>query len=254
MLVRFHMSPSVISVEPKQSLGDAQKLLESHGVRQLPVVHDGLLVGIITDRDLRSDATGASRVEELMTRDPITIESSESVDEAARLLRRSKVNALPVVDGDQLVGMLSTSDVLDAFVMLSGVAEPTYRIVIEAPEGSEADAQLREILGQHRAEVGDPNRPEHRGGVTDFSPGNQELDHHHSRVIHGDVSRGLGVEQSGEGEEESEGERGSMRHLLKCTTATQLGSGEVRLGSCRNRCINAAMCRSNDRNAPQMSY
>lgn len=153
MLVRFHMSPSVISVEPKQSLGDAQKLLESHGVRQLPVVHDGLLVGIITDRDLRSDATGASRVEELMTRDPITIESSESVDEAARLLRRSKVNALPVVDGDQLVGMLSTSDVLDAFVMLSGVAEPTYRIVIEAPEGSEADAQLREILGQHRAEI-----------------------------------------------------------------------------------------------------
>lgn len=153
MLVRYHMSSRVVSVEPKEPLSAARKLLEGNGVRQLPVVHDGLLVGIITDRDLRAAAADASRVEEVMTRDPITIESSRSVDEAARLLRRCKVNALPVVDGDRLEGILSTSDVLDAFVLLSGVAEPTCRLVIEAPGGVDTDTRLRSILGQHRAEL-----------------------------------------------------------------------------------------------------
>ena len=153
MLVRFHMSSRVVSVEPKDSVEEARKRLDAHGVRQLPVVHDGLLVGIVTDRDLRSADPSAERVEEVMTRDPITIESSRSIDEAARILRRSKVNALPVADEDQLVGMLSTSDVLDAFVVLSGVAEPTYRLVIEAPGGVDVDAQLRDILSQHRGEV-----------------------------------------------------------------------------------------------------
>jgi acetoin utilization protein AcuB len=147
------MSSRVVSIEPKEPLAAARKLLESNGVRQLPVVHDGLLVGIITDRDLRAAAADASSVEEVMTRDPITIESSHSVDEAARLLRRCKVNALPVVDGDRLEGILSTSDVLDAFVLLSGVAEPTYRLVIEAPGGLDTDTRLRSILGQHHAEL-----------------------------------------------------------------------------------------------------
>lgn len=153
MLVRYHMSSRVVSVEPKQPLDEARHLLEANGVRQLPVVHDGLLVGIITDRDLRSADADAELVEEVMTRDPITIESARSVDEAARVLRRCKVNALPVVDGDSLEGMLSTSDVLDAFVLLSGVAEPTYRLVIEAPGGADIDARVRSILGQHHAEL-----------------------------------------------------------------------------------------------------
>ena len=153
LLVRYHMSSRLVSVEPKQSLAEATALLASNGVRQLPVVHDGLLIGIITDRDLRAADAGAATVEEVMTRDPITVESTKSVDEAARILRRSKVNALPVVDGDRLEGILSTSDVLDAFVLLSGVAEPTYRLVIEAPGGADADANLRRLLGQHRAEV-----------------------------------------------------------------------------------------------------
>ena len=153
MLVRYHMSSRVVSVEPKVSLDAARRLLEGNGVRQLPVVHDGLLVGIISDRDLRAAAADAATVEDVMTRDPITIEPSRSVDEAARILRRAKVNALPVVDGDRLEGILSTADVLDAFVLLSGVAEPTYRLVIEAPGGIDADKRLRQILLQHHSEL-----------------------------------------------------------------------------------------------------
>jgi len=153
VLVRFHMSSRVATVGPKDTLETARHQLDSHGVRQLPVVHEGLLVGIITDRDLRSAEPEAHLVEEVMTQNPITIESSGSVDEAARILRQSKVNSLPVVDEDQLVGMLSTSDVLDAFVALSGVAEPSYRLVLDAAGGADADERLRAVLARARAEV-----------------------------------------------------------------------------------------------------
>ena len=63
MLVRYRMSPKVITVEPQQSLAEARSLLHRHNIRQLPVLRSGRLVGIITDRDLRGagnkDATVA---------------------------------------------------------------------------------------------------------------------------------------------------------------------------------------------------
>lgn len=153
MLVRAYMTPQPVSVDPKDTLAGARYQLDSHGVRQLPVVHDGLLVGIVTDRDLRAAAKAARLVEEVMTQNPITVDETASVDEAARILRQTKVNALPVVDGDRLVGILSTSDVLDAFVALTGVAEPSYRLVIDAPGNRAKEDELRAFLARHRAEV-----------------------------------------------------------------------------------------------------
>lgn len=153
MLVRYNMSARVVTVGPQESIDTARRMLERHGVRQLPVVHDGLLVGIVTDRDLRSAAPEDERVETVMTRDPIAINPGQSVDEAAREMRRAKVNALPVLDGEELVGILTTSDILEAFIRLSGVSEPTYRLVLDAGDAEETTDAIHSILVRLRAEV-----------------------------------------------------------------------------------------------------
>ena len=153
MLVRNRMSPKVVTVEPQESLAEARSLLHRHGIRQLPVLRNGRLVGIITDRDLRSAGNKDATVAELMTPKPIVIGPNASVDEAARTLTAHKIGALPVVDGGKLVGILASSDILDAFVDLSGVGEATYRIVLSGAKGKQAERQVREVVAQKHGEL-----------------------------------------------------------------------------------------------------
>jgi acetoin utilization protein AcuB len=153
MLVRNRMSPKVITVEPQQSLTEARSLLHRHSIRQLPVLRNGRLVGIITDRDLRGAGNKDATVAELMTPKPIVIGPNASVDEAARTLTAHKIGALPVVDGGKLVGILASADILDAFVDLSGVGEATYRIVLSGAKGKQAERQVRELVVQKHGEL-----------------------------------------------------------------------------------------------------
>ena len=153
MLVRNRMSSRVITVEPQQSLTEARSLLHRHNIRQLPVLRNGRLVGIITDRDLRGAGGKDATVADLMTPKPIVIGPNASVDEAARALTAHKIGALPVVDGGKLVGILASSDILDAFVDLSGVGEATYRIVLSGAKGKQAERQVREVVTQKHGEL-----------------------------------------------------------------------------------------------------
>jgi acetoin utilization protein AcuB len=133
MLVREHMSREVITITPDQSLRMVKERLRKHGVRRLPVVHDGLLVGIVTDRDVRqawaSPAGSLSTHEllylldrltaaEVMTPQPLTVTPETSLVEAARLLHTRKIGGLPVVVGRTVVGIITESDILRAFIAM----------------------------------------------------------------------------------------------------------------------------------------
>jgi acetoin utilization protein AcuB len=127
---------------PRDRITHVRSVLEEHRINQLPVVKKGALVGIITDRDLRDafpsvfDAAGFDegaprkpvrdpeqiRVEEVMTDNVITIGPDDAMVDAAGLMRRERVGALPIVDGGALVGILTRSDLLDAFIELAGRA------------------------------------------------------------------------------------------------------------------------------------
>jgi CBS domain-containing protein len=87
-------------------------------VRHLPVVEGDKLVGILSDRDLPAHAghLAHTRVSAAMTPDPSTIGPHASAEEAARLMLRRRVRALPVVEGERVVGMISTDDVLEDYV------------------------------------------------------------------------------------------------------------------------------------------
>lgn len=149
MLVEDWMSRKPVCVRRATTLSEAQRELAKHRFRQLLVTERGRLIGIVTDRDLRAAGTDAKRVGDVMSFDPETIAASDSVDSAAHMLRSWKVNALPVMRERKLVGVISTSDVLDAFVALSGVAEPSYRVIIVPRKGAALDAVRAVIEGTH---------------------------------------------------------------------------------------------------------
>jgi len=133
------MRHPVVTVKPHDSIRHAREIMEERRVNQLPVVVDGRVVGIVTDRDLRdafpsvfeessrrarrrvragaADPDGIP-VEDAMTANVLTLGPDASVEEAARLMRRERIGAVPIVINHRLVGIMTRSDVLDAFLAL----------------------------------------------------------------------------------------------------------------------------------------
>ena len=125
---------AVVTVKPLDSVRHARELLERHRINQLPVVVDGRVVGIVTDRDLRdvfpSVLESRRRVRRHPELDPeripvrdvmaprvLTLGPEASISEAAALLRRERIGAIPIVDeDDRLRGILTRSDLLGALI------------------------------------------------------------------------------------------------------------------------------------------
>lgn len=107
------------TVKPDTPLLEVLEIMRNEGYRQLPVVDKGVLVGIITDRDIRSVLTAAvfmtGTAEMVMTPDPITVTPETPGYRAAEMLSLYKFGALPVVDGKQLVGIVTVTDFLEHF-------------------------------------------------------------------------------------------------------------------------------------------
>jgi CBS domain-containing protein len=110
------MSRDLLSIEPDQRLAEAAKRMASRGVGAVVVLDGGNLVGILTERDLlKAVASGFkedARVSEWMTRHPETVESEDTTDHAAALMIHGGFRHLPVVDGGQLIGILSIRDLM----------------------------------------------------------------------------------------------------------------------------------------------
>ena len=115
--VREAMTASVSSVSPSQSLADAAEVMKREDVGSVPVVEEGRLAGIVTDRDIVTRAVAEQRdpqavtVEEIASQELVTIEPEQDLDEALALMARHKVRRLPVLEQGRLVGMLAQADV-----------------------------------------------------------------------------------------------------------------------------------------------
>ncbi|HEY7518834.1 MAG TPA: CBS domain-containing protein [Methylomirabilota bacterium] len=140
VLVDAVMTRRVVTLTSDASLAEARRLLDQHRIRHVPVVRDGRLVGIVSDRDLRSaHATDArhATVDSVMTPAPITIGPRTRIEDAARLLVARKIGGLPVVDGDELVGIVTGDDLLRALIAVIETAT-LERISVELASRSDA--------------------------------------------------------------------------------------------------------------------
>jgi acetoin utilization protein AcuB len=125
------MTATPVTVTTSDPLKAAFDLMAKHNIRELPVVENGHLIGIVTDRDLRQVAPSyplfrgeeeirsymdQMKVATAMTPDPLVVSPETSVIEAAKLLRTYRVSSLPVIKEKQLVGIISVTDLLKLFI------------------------------------------------------------------------------------------------------------------------------------------
>lgn len=120
------MSRKLYTVAPEDSVADARDLLRQHRINQLPVVSDGKLLGIVTDRDLRTARNVSpsastelpikSPVSAAMSHPAVALSSHSTLVNAAKVMRQQRIGSVLIVDGDSLQGILTRSDILDAFV------------------------------------------------------------------------------------------------------------------------------------------
>jgi len=144
VLVKDIMQRDVVTVTPDTRLTQVLRLLQPRGFRHVPVVDNGALVGIISDRDVKQamvSLAGSGTVgpaldqarerltaAEIMRRTVTTVALMFPVEEAARLMTTQKISALPVTESGHLVGIVTETDVLNLFVRAMGVLEPSSRL------------------------------------------------------------------------------------------------------------------------------
>lgn len=136
MRVRDWMTPSPVAVRPKDKLSEAARLLASCRVNQLPVVTGNRVVGMLAERDVRDVLDAYERlfgaragerrkpeltVEAAMTPYVVAVHPDDDLREAARRLREQRLSALPVIEGEQLVGILARADLVAALVEVLSV-------------------------------------------------------------------------------------------------------------------------------------
>jgi acetoin utilization protein AcuB len=117
MVVRDCMTAPVEVAHPDETVRTLRDRLRRRGIRHMPVVATNQVIGIVTDRDVRSgNADPYATVETIMTSNPVTVAPSTPIERAATLLHRHKIGALPVLEGETLVGIVAESDLLRALL------------------------------------------------------------------------------------------------------------------------------------------
>jgi len=147
MFVSKRMTPNPVTIPPTMTVSDASSLMKSNNFRRVPVVDNGRLVGIVTDRDLRAVAPSPATtlsvyeinyllakmlVKEIMKTPVITINAQATIEEAALLMYTHKVGGLVVVDDKLAVtGIITETDIFKSLVDVMGLAEGRTRLTFE---------------------------------------------------------------------------------------------------------------------------
>ncbi len=158
MLVARRMSRDPISISPEASIQEAIELMKTHSIRHLPVV-DGQerLVGWVSDTELRGVFI-ASMIEELtvgdvMIADPITVSSSDVLEQAALLISKHKIGGMPALEDGKLVGIITVVDILEAFVDIMGVLGSSSRLDVRLGDSRDAFPEVSRIIREHDGEI-----------------------------------------------------------------------------------------------------
>ena len=162
LLVQDWMSRNLVTLSPEASVAEALALCREKRIRHIPILEEGRLVGIVSDRDLRdaSPALGDPertkalqkiRVGEVMTQEVTTIDPQDFIENAAQEMYELKIESLPVVAEEGLLGIITSSDMMRALVTLAGLPEPGTRIEVRVPDRA---GILAEVVGKiHDLEV-----------------------------------------------------------------------------------------------------
>ena len=158
MFVGKRMTRNPKTVSPDDPLSVAARTMREHRFNHLPVVEGERLVGILSDTDLRNaslesgeggEAAGGSRpVREIMRTQVWSLTPEDSLEDALLIISQRKFGALPVLEGDQLVGILTKMDLLNAFVDILDVDEVCFCVDVAFPRSLSRFEELIRIFGE----------------------------------------------------------------------------------------------------------
>ncbi len=158
MLVARRMTRDPIDISPEASIQEAIELMKTHSIRHLAVVDEQeRLVGWVSDTELRGVFI-ASMIEELtvgdvMIADPITVSSTDVLEQAALLISKHKIGGMPVLEDGKLVGIITVVDILEAFVDIMGVLGSSSRLDVRLGDSRDAFPEVSRIIREHDGEI-----------------------------------------------------------------------------------------------------
>jgi acetoin utilization protein AcuB len=168
MLVSEWMTRAVVSVGPDDRSSKAASLMAHRRIRQVPVVEDDKLVGLVTKSDLLRACPPdlnpfslmgavaeelARPIRQIMTSTPITVVPDEPIEGAARLLVDKRLNALPVASGARLSGIITGSDISRALLAALGAGAPGVRISFDVSDDEDVFTFVTNLAKKHAVRV-----------------------------------------------------------------------------------------------------
>lgn len=168
MDVRRYMTTKLVSVTGDVRVLEALDLMKKHGIKRLPVVKGNRIVGLVTDKliaeHMPSQATSLSihelnylltktTIEDIMETKVITIQPDALLEEAAMMMREKRIGVLPVVENMQLVGLITSSDIFEAFIDVLGYYKPGVRLVIEIEDKAGVFEQVLSLFRQESINI-----------------------------------------------------------------------------------------------------
>ncbi|MBA3013514.1 MAG: CBS and ACT domain-containing protein [Proteobacteria bacterium] len=169
MLIKDWMVTDVLTVDENTSLLQVGKIMKENNIRKLPVVSHGKLLGIITDRDAKDASPSKTtsldihelyyllsemKVKDVMTKNPITMKESDSLEKAAMIMLENKISGIPVLDDTgHLSGILSETDVLSGFIHATGIKHGAIQYVFTLPDTAGAVTEIVRVLRENNARI-----------------------------------------------------------------------------------------------------
>ena len=161
--VRDSMTKDVVTLGPEASAAEAWALLGEHNIRHVPVVEGDRLVGLVSDRDLRDVRGGGEdresetprwvRLGDMMTRDIVTIHPLDTIEHAAREIYDRKIGCLPVVAEGELVGIITSADMMRTLIELVGAHGRGTWVEVEVPNEPGTLADVTDVIRDRQVNI-----------------------------------------------------------------------------------------------------
>jgi acetoin utilization protein AcuB len=163
MLVGERMSKPIISISPDMPISEAMNLMKTEHIRRFPVVKDGKLLGLISDKDILnaspSPVTTLSiwemnyllnkiTVSEVMIKNVLTVTEDTPIEQAARIMADNKIGGLPVMRDGGVVGIITETDLFKIFLELLGAREVGIRVTVLVRENPGELAKLTKVVSE----------------------------------------------------------------------------------------------------------
>jgi len=169
MLIRDWMATAILTVDANTSVMRATRTMKENNIRRLPVLSHGKLVGVVTDRDLKEASPSSTseidihemyyllsemKIKDVMTDKCICLRQDDTLEKAALVMLKERISGIMILDDNEnLVGLLSETDILRGFIEATGIQDGSYQYVIEMPDQPGSTTKIIDLLREKEARV-----------------------------------------------------------------------------------------------------